>query len=1008
VTQLVGRDAISLLLRRAWTAAGTGRRRLMLLAGEPGIGKTALAAELTDHVTGRGDAAAWGVCVEAGGVPAFWPWPEIVDRLGGTMPPSPGDREAAWFEVATTVVRTVRQVSPALVVLDDLQWAGPGALRVLEFAARQLVRDRVLVLGTYRDTDVGPDHPLGSVLGSAEVITLTGLAADEVARVLDGVPGAVGLADGIHRRTGGNPFFVEQIAQLLTTGGPGSEHRVPAAVGEAIGRRMARLPQPTVALLDLAAVDGNDVDVAVLARAAGRAVVDVIAALAPAVGARILRPAGAVGRYRFEHDLYRETRLDTLDDEGRARAHAAYAHALESDPAAPAVQIAYHYARAVPVVDPARARLRVERGAEAATAHHSHEEAARLRRDAVRLAELDGPVPPRALLDLGDALLAAGEPDPAKLAYQRAADLAVDDAELRARAALGLHRAGVTSGEPRTGLVALLESVNGRLAGAAAARVRAALARELADGPGADPRRAASLAAAAVDEARANGDPGLLAACLFAQHDVEWLPGSAAKRLGLLSHIIEAADAAGDELIAGEGVQLRFAALAELGDPSTASALDDLVGRAERSRQPRLRYLAASRQAAYTLLTGSTDEAARLAEAARELGEATGEPDTYGVYVTQMVAIELARGGPSGMGAALRAAGGPIMPPEMLPHQRMFELLAAGEKIAAGALLRATTTGGEASMFRWRAVARATLEVEIAVAAGAADVCPVLYRYLRPHASQLALIGGAVVILPPVDLQLGLAAAAGGEPRAAAGHFRAAAEIAERLGARGYAVRARVELAAAEAEAAAGLRALAEVADELGHSIVRDRALGLLATEPPYECVFHRRGAVWTLSFDGHSAQVPDAKGLHDLARLLAVPGQEISAQELAGDPVPDTGADEVLDERAKAAYKARLTQLDADIDEATADHDEGRLSVAVEEREALIAVLAEAYGLGGRPRRLKDPAERARVAVTARIREAIKRIRPIHPALAEHLSTGIQTGRRCCYRPRSPMRWTL
>src|SRR6185503_9354462 len=126
-------------------------------------------------------------------------------------------------------------------------------------------------------------------------------------------------------------------------------------------------------------------------------------------------------------------------------------------------------------------------------------------------------------------------------------------------------------------------------------------------------------------------------------------------------------------------------------------------------------------------------------------------------------------------------------------------------------------------------------------------------------------------------------------------------DIAGRLGARGYAARARDALAGLEPERPAG---------------------------------FVRRGDVWTLTFDGVSAQVPDVKGLHDLARLLATPGREIGARELAGDPTPDTGADPVLDERAKAAYRARLEQLDADRDEAAAHHDEGRLARATAERE--------------------------------------------------------------------------
>lgn len=964
VVGLVGRDEVSALLARAWDGA---RGRLVLLSGEPGIGKTALAAQLSEQVADQGAATAWGVCTQAGGVPAFWPWPDVVEQLGGPLTPPGSDPDSAWFACATAVVRAVREVQPALLVLDDLQWAGPGALRVLDFVVRRLQRDRVLVLGTYRDTEVDSGHPLTGLAGSAEIVALQGIGVDDVGRLL-GERRA--LAEQVHRRTGGNPFFVQQITRLLAAGGTAAQ--VPAAVGEAVGRRLARLPQPTVQLLDLAAVGGNDVDAAVLARAAGIPYADAVSRLAPAVAARIVRPAEAVGAYRFEHDLYREARVAALDDTTRSRAHLAYAQALEADPTSAAGPIAYHYARAVPAAEPAQARLRVVKAAEAATARHSYEEAAELRRDAVRLAELDGTVDATALVDLGDALLDAGEPRSAREAYRRSIG---DDLTLRARSALGLHRAGVTSGDPRADLVALLESVAGRVGGVLGARVRAALARELADGPGADVERARSLATEAVRAAESSADPGTLAACLFAQHDVLWGPDTAAVRLGVIDRMIAAADAAGEVAIAGEGAQLRFAALAELADPAAASALDDLAGRARRDGRPRLRYLAVSRRAAYALLTGAPEDAARLAGEARELGEAIGEPDTMAVYATQTVAVELVRGGAPGMGAVLKAVGGPLMPPEMLVHQRMFELLAAGDRVAAAALLRSTVHSGESSMYRWRAVARTALEIEIAVASGAADVCPVLYAQLEPHAGQMVLIGGAVAILPPIDFYLGLAAAAAGQVDRAAPHLRDAIAIAERLGARAYATRARVELE---------------------------------ALEPPQRHEFRRTGEIWTLTFDGITARVPDAKGLRDLARLVGVPGQEISARELAGDPTPDTGSDDVLDERAKSAYKKRLSELDADIEEATADSDRGRRDRATAERDALVSALAQAYGLGGRARRLKDPGERARTAVTARIRDAIKRIEPVHPSLAEHLRAAVQTGRQCSYRPDPPVRWTV
>jgi hypothetical protein len=168
---------------------------------------------------------------------------------------------------------------------------------------------------------------------------------------------------------------------------------------------------------------------------------------------------------------------------------------------------------------------------------------------------------------------------------------------------------------------------------------------------------------------------------------------------------------------------------------------------------------------------------------------------------------------------------------------------------------------------------------------------------------------------------------------------------------------------------------------------------------------------VWTLVFAGRSAQLPNAKGLRDLAVLLSAPGQEVAALELVtggAQPAERLGADPVLDERARVAYRARLTELDEELAEADARHDIERSARLTAERDALIDELARATGLHGRRRRLGDTAERARTTVTARIRDAIGRIERVHPELGRHLRTSIFTGTRCAYRPGETVRWHI
>ncbi|NJP66474.1 AAA family ATPase [Streptomyces spiramenti] len=178
---------------------------------------------------------------------------------------------------------------------------------------------------------------------------------------------------------------------------------------------------------------------------------------------------------------------------------------------------------------------------------------------------------------------------------------------------------------------------------------------------------------------------------------------------------------------------------------------------------------------------------------------------------------------------------------------------------------------------------------------------------------------------------------------------------------------------------------------------------------------FRHDGAVWQLTFGGRTAHLPDAKGLRDLHLLLSHPGEAVPAVRLLSPEGGATvvaahtmGGDEVLDERARAAYKRRLAALDGEIDRAALLGDDDRAAELDREREALLVELRAAAGLAGRSRRLGDSAERARKTVTARIRDTFRRLDVRHPELAAHLRATVSTGARCCYRPPDHTPWRL
>jgi hypothetical protein len=172
--------------------------------------------------------------------------------------------------------------------------------------------------------------------------------------------------------------------------------------------------------------------------------------------------------------------------------------------------------------------------------------------------------------------------------------------------------------------------------------------------------------------------------------------------------------------------------------------------------------------------------------------------------------------------------------------------------------------------------------------------------------------------------------------------------------------------------------------------------------------VFRKDGELWTLAFEGQLVRLVEVKGFGDLAKLLARPGVEVHCLELADRAGDASSGDVILDERARREIRARAADLQREIEEADAAHDLARSERAREELDQLVAALTGAVGLRGRPRRLGSAAERARSAVTWRIRSAIRKIGAAHSRLGRHLDNAVRTGHFCTYQPEQPILWFL
>jgi hypothetical protein len=204
-------------------------------------------------------------------------------------------------------------------------------------------------------------------------------------------------------------------------------------------------------------------------------------------------------------------------------------------------------------------------------------------------------------------------------------------------------------------------------------------------------------------------------------------------------------------------------------------------------------------------------------------------------------------------------------------------------------------------------------------------------------------------------------------------------------------------------------RELAEVARAQGEELPPGPATS--QPESTDRARFQLEGAVWTLSFADRTVRLPDAKGLHDLAVLLGRPEREVHCTELVTEGraiayQADLGP--TLDAQARRRYQARIIELQEDLVDAEDANDRGQAEQARLEMDLLVEQLTAATGLGGRASRTGSTTERARSAVSWRIRAAIKRIGAAHPTLGTHLEQAVRTGAWCVYQPDEPVRWQL
>ena len=781
----------------------------MLVSGDAGAGKTALADQVSQRLAAAGWAVTAGRCPEHEGAPAGWPWAEALRRLAAVVPPAEpaplaplladapaagGDVTAARFRLHRAVAGYLDEVSraaPLLVVLDDLHRADGETLAILADVAADRPAARILLLCGYRPAEVtGPladclaglaaREPARIVLGGLDVAATGQLIVATCARPVDAE-----TATAIAERTGGNPFFIRETARLLDSEGAlAATTSVPAGVREVLQRRIARLPAVAQTILGQAAVLGTETGVDVLADVAG-AGEDVLLDAVEAGLLTGLLTEPAPGRIRFAHDLVRDTLYQGLSQLRRARLHGRAAAAIERHHPAEVAALAHHYAAAG--TDPDAAARYSRRAAEQAEQRFAYRAAVQLWEQAIGCLDQAGVAPARdrleLVLGLVRALALAGQLPQAR-SYRRdavRAALPLGDPALLARVitAFDVPRVWFSreDGQADQELVAIVEQTLARLPpGEEELRCRllTTLAFEL---EGADTERGYQASAEAVQLARRLGDPVLRTIAINGRATQTFRHDGLAERQAL-----------GAELLALPGKPVTAEALAHLILMAASSGAADFAAadrHASQAAQLADRYDVPTAGAAismYRALRASVD------------GDLTTAMERYQEAAATMTRLGLARAG-AGMSLVGRFA-------VLVTQDRVGEMTADLERVynipGAGAVVGemyalALAAAGRTADARAAAgppqpIARDVLWLFLTgmrgLAAVALDDWPraeSAYQDLLPYADRPAGADNVVLTLWPAAQILGDIARHFGRPGAQA-HYEQALAVADRAG----------------------------------------------------------------------------------------------------------------------------------------------------------------------------------------------------------------------------------
>jgi tetratricopeptide (TPR) repeat protein len=900
--------ALRALMERSRARARAGARQVVLLAGEPGIGKTRLASHEARRAHAEGFAVCWGACSEDVAAP-YEPWIEVCSQLvehapdevlagyvasrggeirrlarnlarrapGAPLPQSsdPETERFLLFRAVDELLLAAGRSQPLCVVLDDFHWADGQSVALLKHVAGAVEQGGLLVIVTYRHSDLEKDHPLTGVLADlrrsegVERIRLSGLGPDEVSELVAAAAGhaldadGLALAGGLSTETGGNPFFVGEILRNLTESGAitfdetarrwsvdeVARSSLPESVREVVEHRVDRLGEPGREALTLAAVIGRSFDVELLARLVEVTEAELLDQLEAAVQASLLREStDVVGRFQFEHALINHTLYQGLGGTRRARLHHRVAEAIErlhgADSDRHLGELALHWRLAsVPADRPKAAGYSLRAGRRALDSL-APSEAAKLFGDAL---DMLGPnataARAEALIGLGEAQRQSGVP-----AYRdtllEAAGIAgeLGDADLAARAALANNRGFVSRmgwvDADRVGAIERALELDDPPQPARHARLLSLLAKELAFEPDHSRRRA--LGDEAIVLARRASDPRTLAVALECSCYALWAPDTLATRAERVRELSALVAQVGD---------LHFEFVARIRELNTAidlgdfgwadAALERAQAIAEQTGQPTQRWNATFAATSMRCIRGELEAGERLADQAFRLGQEAGQPDAAMIYGGTVVQNRMVQGRGAEVTALIE---GMVTEYPGVPAWEAalgYACCLIDRRTEAAEILARAAAQHFAHLHRdQNRLTALVLYADTAAQTRSVEAAAMLYELIEPHADQFVWNGG--VSFGHGRTYTALLAATLGRHERAEADFAFACEFHHRHGVRVW--EARSELGWAEALAERG--ELDRAREHASRALELSRDHGYGAFEPRAAAIVASRAAI--------------------------------------------------------------------------------------------------------------------------------------------------------------------